>query len=250
MSLNLPKVVFFGRTLEEYERFWMLPIAEFPQGPVLDCPSGPTDFVSRARALGVNVTGVDPAYALDPDGLAALGTTDIELTVAAIRAHGNTLAGADPDKWGAAKHAALTEFLEDFRRHPPGRAEGPDNAQPRYHAAALPDLPFPDQAFDLVLSGHLLFCYAAVGEGGIADSASAFDLAWHLEAIDELARVTRHELRLYPVSRCDQPPGSGEHPYLAPVMARLAEHGFTPNRATPDYDQGVDPEGALLIATR
>ena len=26
--------------------------------------------------------------------------------------------------------------------------------------AALPDLPFPDDAFDLVLSSHLLFTYA------------------------------------------------------------------------------------------
>lgn len=295
MSLNLPKVVFFGRTLEEYERFWMLPIDAFPKGPILDCPSGPTDFIARARNAGLNVTGVDPAYAMRPDELATMGRRDIALTVEAIRAQGNVLAGPTPDAWAEAKESALQHFLEDYRHHHP---QSPA-ADGRYCAAALPDLPFPDRHFDLVLSGHLLFCYAAVGEGGLASPEAGFDLGWHLDAIDELARVTGKELRLYPVTRVDVPAGTSEtveavetagtsetartpgaapkgtalpasdwpgdktihdgqaagaplsqHPYLMPLCDRLIAHGFTIGLATPDFDQGCERTGSLLIARR
>lgn len=254
MSLNLAKVVFFSRTLEEYERFWMLPIEALPSGPVLDCPSGPTDFVARARQQGLDVVGVDPAYTLPPTELAVLGRQDIALTVQAIRAQGDVLAGPEPDAWGRAKQSALESFLDDFRRHHPHHPQ----ADGRYVAAALPDLPFPDRHFALVLSGHLLLCYAAVGQGGLASEEAGFDLEWHLAALDELARVTRCELRLYPVTRVDRPAGgaSGEdpsehqHPYLGALCDRLRCHGFEIALRTPNFDQGFERTGSLLIARR
>lgn len=54
--------------------------------------------------------------------------------------------------------------------------------------AALPQLPFPTHAFDLVLSSHLLFTYA-----------NRFSPDFHHQAINELMRVTRIEWRIFPL---------------------------------------------------
>jgi SAM-dependent methyltransferase len=83
----------------------------------------------------------------------------------------------DVDDLVARRAAALDRFAEDFR--------GPDD---RYVAAALPDLPFPDGAFRLVLSGYLLFAYP-----------DHLDDADHEAGLRELLRVAREEVRLYPL---------------------------------------------------
>ncbi len=46
----------------------------------------------------------------------------------------------------------MNEFLSDFKQH---------HATERYVTGALPDLPFADHAFALVLCSHCLFSYAA-----------------------------------------------------------------------------------------
>lgn len=75
-----------------------------------------------------------------------------------------------------------------------------------YRAAGLPDLPFPDGRFDLVLCSHLLFTWA-----------DPLDLAWHTGAVDELLRVARGEVRLYPLVRR----GAGE---AVAFLSALREH--------------------------
>ena len=72
---------------------------------------------------------------------------------------------------------AAREFLADRAAH-----------LERYRAAALPDLPFSDASFDLVLSSHLLFTYA-----------DRLDVAFHRAALRELVRVCRREVRVFPL---------------------------------------------------
>ena len=72
---------------------------------------------------------------------------------------------------------ALDRFAEDFH--------GPDE---RYVEAALPELPYADDAFRLVLSGYLLFAYP-----------DHLDDAAHEAGLRELLRVAREEVRLYPL---------------------------------------------------
>jgi len=62
---------------------------------------------------------------------------------------------------------SLEAFLADREAHPE-----------RYLAASLPELPFASGSFDLVLSGHLLFSYAPVADGGLM-TGSGLDLPWH-----------------------------------------------------------------------
>jgi len=54
------------------------------------------------------------------------------------------------------KTNAFNNFLDDYETH-----------HQSYIYAKLPNLPFPDQAFDLVLSSHFLFLYSSITEGDL-----------------------------------------------------------------------------------
>ena len=104
-----------------------------------------------------------------------------------------------PEELAKTWTAALSVFGTDF---------APDDA--RYVAAALPRLPFPDDRFALTLSGFLLFVYPEL--------FGPDDL---LAALRELTRVTRGEVRVYPVM------SSAGEPYaeLPALRAALAGRG-------------------------
>ncbi|MFM7675390.1 MAG: methyltransferase domain-containing protein, partial [Synechococcus sp.] len=113
----------------------------------------------------------------------------------------------------------------DRRRHPQ-----------QYRNASLPELPFNDQSFDLVLSGHLLFAYAPLRHGGLS-SGEHFDLPWHRRALAELCRVSRRGVRLYPAHTIERV--ARRHPYAEALLAELPpgwRGGFVSSR----YDQGHD----------
>ena len=80
----------------------------------------------------------------------------------------------------------------------------------RYVDATLPDLPFRDEAFDLVLCSHLLFTWA--GE--------ALDARFLARAALEMARVGK-EVRIFPLlDKQGQPT-----PLLAPLRRALEQRG-------------------------
>ncbi|MCW2675523.1 MAG: hypothetical protein JWR70_563, partial [Modestobacter sp.] len=82
----------------------------------------------------------------------------------------------------------------------------------RYVSATLPRLPFPDGAFDLVLSSHLLFTYA-----------DRLDADFHLAALLEMVRVSRGQVRIYPlVDQAGQPLPD----LLDQLLAMLAAEGL------------------------
>jgi hypothetical protein len=64
--------------------------------------------------------------------------------------------------------------------------------QNRYINATLPNLPFENRTYDLVLSSNLLFYYH-----------NMFDYHFHLNSILELLRVTRKEVRIFPCQKSD-----------------------------------------------
>lgn len=245
MTLRLDRIVFFGRSTAEYQRLWGFDLPSLSGRRVLDCPCGPSDFVASCRAAGIDATGVDPVLGLDPEAILRRGLADIEETLARIEADDPGLAGGDPDTWARDKRASLDSFLADLRRHRPG---GPDD-DGRYRAGSLPLLNVEDRSFDLVLSGHLLLCYAPVEHGGLVDASASLDLPFHLAAIEELARVCGDELRLYPALaiRTD---GPSPHPWLRHVRKRLEEVGFETGTRDTAYDQGFGTRDAVLVARR
>lgn len=86
----------------------------------------------------------------------------------------------------------------------------------------LPDLPFADAAFDLVVSSHLLFSYA-----------DRLGFSFHREAILELVRVTRDELRTFPLVAM----GSALlYPHLDQLLAQLHSHDIAGHVVDVDYE--------------
>jgi hypothetical protein len=105
----------------------------------------------------------------------------------------------------------------------------------RYVAGALPSLPFADAAFDLVLTANFLMVYAPLQDGGMSQGTD-FGLEFHLKAVEELARVTKDELRISGMHTWKQPPE--RHPYCQPLMNRLEVLGMRPVLVQSHYDDG------------
>jgi hypothetical protein len=205
-EIELPSISFFGRSLEEYVRFFSLDIDELRGRPVLDVAAGPSSFTAEACRRGIDAVAVDPLYGSTPDALAAHVQLDYAKMFAQMRAkprlfktgvtHRNRVelenravlsrAPALPaiyfssiDEAEVERRAAAQRFLTDYEAH---------FVHSRYIGAALPKLPFLDGAFDLVLCAHLLFTYSRI-----------FDFEWHVAACRELARVSAGEVRIHPV---------------------------------------------------
>lgn len=203
-TMDLPTVSFFGRTLDEYSRFFGLDLAQWKGRSILDVAAGPSSFTVEAHRRGVDAVAVDPLYDQPHAALGAKVRDDYSRMFAQIREkqrlfrfkHFPSFDAAESDR-----RAAASRFLADY--------EG-NGRHGRYVRASLPLLPFLDGAFDLVLCAHLLFIYA-----------QRFDFDWHVAACAELARVSHGEVRIHPVC------GAGGKPYaeLERLRASLAERG-------------------------
>lgn len=156
MTLRLEHVLFFGRTWDECLNMYAIDEARHAHDRVLDCPGGPDGLVAGGLDRGFNITAVDPLYSQDADALEQQATYDINHMLERWQ--------ADPEmEWSedraapyrAKKLEALGAFMVAFRSQPD-----------RFIAGELPALAFADDAFDLVLSGHFLFTYASVEQGG------------------------------------------------------------------------------------
>jgi len=190
LQMELPAVSFFGRTLDEYCRFFALDPARLRKCAVLDVAAGPSSFTVEASRRGIDAVAVDPLYDRSQSALAERVRQDYAKMFTQMRAKPQlfrlkafpSLAEAEADR-----RSAASWFMADY--------EG-NIRHGRYIRGALPLLPFLDGAFDLVLCAHLLFIHAA-----------QFDFAWHLAACVELARVSGGEVRIHPVC------GPGGRPY-------------------------------------
>jgi SAM-dependent methyltransferase len=209
-----------SRSFAEYEAMFDLP-AELP-ARILDCCAGGSGFTAAVPGA----LAADPAY--------ALSFVDLAAAVREGTAQGGGIVGDHPDDftwswYGSAERRdamraeAADAFVADRRRRPS-----------RYPAAALPELPFADGAFDLVLCSHLLFTWS-----------DQLDERWHLAALRELARVGA-EVRVFPlvVQRTGEPV-----PFLDAVRRELAAAGIgTQVRPVPyEFQRGGN---RMLVLTR
>lgn len=178
-------VLFFGRTLTEYINMFNLDLSFWKGSKILDCPAGPASFVAEANKLGIHAIGCDPLYANHLELLIEQGRFDLERNIDFLSGYSDSISNsfyASIDVRKEYATLALNKFLEDY---PKGVEEN------RYVAAELPKLPFDTESFDLVLSSYLLFTYSKI--------IKEFDYQFHLYSILELFRVSRREVRIYPV---------------------------------------------------
>lgn len=209
-DFTIEGIAFFGRTLNEYLGMFAISLDELKGKKILDCPSGPASFIAEATKLGINAVGCDPLYSADYQQLADKARTDI------IQSLDRT--AKTPELF----YRQTEEEIKAFREEKLKAAElfaADYNAglkSGRYINASLPELPFPDKSFDITLSGNLLFLYTDHKYGGIIDN-SEFDYEFHLKAIGELIRVTRNEIRIYPIEM----PKVGMHHFMEKLIPDL-----------------------------
>ncbi|WP_201295158.1 MULTISPECIES: hypothetical protein [Nocardia] len=168
-----------GRSLSEYRAMFALTDDDL-RGDILDCPGGAAGFAAEAAALGARVVAVDPVYRMPAAELTALASAELDRNASYTTAAADRFVWdfyGDPEGHRRLRQAAARRFTEDLHASPG-----------RYHFGVLPALDFPDRAFDLVLSSHLLFTYA-----------DRLDFGFHLAALRELARTSRGEVRVFPL---------------------------------------------------
>lgn len=211
-----------SRSFDEYVAMFAITDADLA-GTILDCPAGAASFTAVARERGTAVTACDVAYG------------DMARTVANARAEavrGNEYVQANSEQFAGRFFTDADHHLrhrlhasENFVRDV---AENPDS----YVVAALPDLPFDDRSFDLVLSSHLLFTYS-----------DRFDQATHLQFLRELLRVARKELRIFPlVSHVTHQ----RYEHLDALRKVLRAEGVETEIVAVDYDFEVDAQEMLV----
>ncbi|MER5768603.1 methyltransferase domain-containing protein [Streptomyces sp. NPDC001985] len=168
-----------ARSFDEYRAMFALSDDDLALR-VLDCPGGAASFVALAGARGTDAVAVDPQYGPGRERLGELVLREIE------HKHRSVADNASSYVWDwfgdATRYTRLrSEAATTFAAHITARPE-------RYVEGTLPHLPFADGSFDLVLSSHLLFSYGA-----------RFDAEFHRNALIELVRVARWQVRLFPV---------------------------------------------------
>lgn len=180
-GLSLDRVVFYGRTLREYQLIFGFDHEMYKGRKVLDCPAGASSFTAEAVMLGVNATAVDPMFGKPAADLLKGGEADINHVMGGVSKSLDAFNWSfypTPQALRSYRKTALTRFVHDYAK--------PESAE-RYVNASLPNLPFGDKSFDMALGGHFLFTYA-----------DKLDYDFHLKSALELVRVS-HEVRIYPV---------------------------------------------------
>ncbi len=189
------------RPLAAYRDMFLLSDDELVAGPILDCPGGASPFGAQVRARGGRAVSVDPAYR-DADLLVARARADLERITAWQRSNPAAFDWdhlGSPETLAASWSDALDAFADDFE---------PDGS--RYVDAALPSLPFPDRHFTTAVSAFLLFVYPDL-----------LDHDAHRDALLELTRVTRGEVRVFPLHDTT----GVRYPALDTLRTELREHG-------------------------
>jgi hypothetical protein len=200
-----------SRSLAEYRAMFALTEADLARS-ILDCPGGAASFTAEVTGAGGQVMACDPIYDKPTQAIADLSKSDMQRAQRYQQEHPDGYVWSffdDPEHYLASRfHAA-----DMFSRHR-------DTSPEHYIVAALPTLPFVDQAFDLALSSHLLFAYA-----------DRFDHDFHLRSIQGLVRVAV-EVRVYPLV----PFGYPDNPALPALIDQLNQTGLTAEVQEVDYE--------------
>ncbi len=207
-SFTFERVLFFGRTLKEYKDMFNLDLSLLKGKQILDCPSGPASFIAEANAQNINAIGIDPVYENSYSKIQEIILTDLN-DCCNLQEQLPHLAKIKRDmvNYRTEKEKAISIFLNDYEL---------GLKQSRYLPYKLPNLPFKDNQFDLVLSSNFLFLYSDYKYGGM-HLESKFDLAFHQKAILELIRVSHQEVRIFPLKG----PHCNEHEFLQPILNSL-----------------------------
>jgi ubiquinone/menaquinone biosynthesis C-methylase UbiE len=202
----------------------MFDLSELPAS-VLDCCAGGSSFTAEAAARGVDAVAVDAAYALPTEELVDNVRRSLPQGAAIVDQYAASFVWnwyGDPQRKDELRIEAADRFLQDVMAAPE-----------RYVPGSLPELPFEDGRFELVLCSHLLFTWA-----------EKYDRDWHLAALRELIRVSRNEVRIFPLVN----QGAGEPVEFLPDLLEALRPVTSEIRKVPyEFQVGADE---MLVLTR
>jgi len=180
VGVDLERIVFIGRTFEEYMAMFSLSTEEMDGKKILDCPAGACSFTAISQQKGLDVTACDIAYYHPREALANKGEKDLIHAMESVeKAKVQYVFDYFKDVTDLAQYRtrALNDCAADMKQNPE-----------RYIPVTLPSLPFESEQFDLILSAHFLFTYG-----------DRLDKAFHQYVIEELLRVVKEEIRIFPL---------------------------------------------------
>jgi hypothetical protein len=223
-KLDLERIVFIGRTFEEYLDMFSLTKEELEGKKILDCPGGACSFTAVGNISGLDVTACDIAYYHSGEDLKNKGVQDIELVIEHMeKAKNNYKWDYFNDLEGLRAHrlSALRDCANDMNK-----------SSERYIPVNLPSLPFKNAEFDILLSAHFLFMYA-----------DRLDYQFHIETLNELLRITKEEVRIFPIVDME----GKRYEYLDEIISYLADNGCTVKEVKVPYEFQIHANSMLKI---
>lgn len=223
-KLDLDRIVFIGRTFEEYLDMFSLSVQSLRGKKILDCPAGACSFTAESNKLGLDVTACDVAYYYSSEDLKNKGLQDVEHAMHHMEKAKNNY------QWD------YFYSVENLRKHRlralQDCTEDMSQSSERYIPVTLPSLPFKEATFDLLLSAHFLFTYA-----------DQLDYSFHLETINELLRVTKEEIRIFPLVDL-----SGKrYEHLDQIILYLLDKGCSVQEVKVAYEFKANANSMLVI---
>jgi len=223
-KLDLDRIVFIGRTFEEYVNMFLLSKEELKDKKILDCPAGACSFTAVGNKTGLHITACDIAYYHSGEELKNKGLQDIEHAMEQMeisKSNYNWKYFRNVEDLKKNRIMALNDCANDMKE-----------SSERYVPVTLPFLPFKDQEFDLLLSAHFLFMYA-----------DRLDYQFHLKTLDELLRVTKEEIRIFPLVDLE----GKRYEYLDRVIEYLTNQGCIVEEVKVSYEFQRNANSMLKI---
>lgn len=223
-KLDLERIIFIGRTYEEYLNMFLLSVEDLKGKKILDCPAGACSFTAVGNRSGLDVTACDIAYFHSAEDLRRKGIQDIDHAMEHMhKAQKNFKWDYFKDIDGLRNHRlnALQECSKDMK-----------DSDKKYIPATLPTLPFGNEEFDILLSAHFLFMYG-----------DRLDYQFHIDSINELVRVTKEEVRIFPLVDLE----GKRYEHLEKVTSYLESNGFKVEEVKVPYEFQLNANSMLRI---
>ena len=225
--LSLDRIIFIGRTFDEYMKMFNLNASELKGKNILDCPAGACAFGSQMKSSSINIKSCDIAYYFDKQSLYKKGQQDIEHAIENIE---------------KAKHLYNWTYFKNTQELKNSRIQALENCysdmvinKEDYIAAKLPVLPFADHSFDILLSAHFLFMYA-----------DQLDYEFHRACINEMLRVSKNEIRIFPIVDLK----GEQYQYLSEILSYISDLGHETELIKVDYEFQKNAHTMMKITIR
>ena len=212
--MKLENVVPWGRNLEEYQNMFLLSEKDL-QSKILGCGDGPSSFNFEVTKLNGNMTSIDPIYQFTKDEIQQRIDETSSVVSEQLKQNQNDFVWKSiksVDELINIRLTAMNNFIKDYEN---GKKEK------RYIHNELPKLSFENNSFDLVLSSHFLFLYS-----------EHFDLQFHIDSILEMCRISKKEVKIFPLLDLK----NQKSEYLEPILEELKRKGFEAKIIKTDYE--------------